>query len=332
MEVSSHALVQHRVSAVHFDAAVFTNLTRDHLDFHDDMASYGLAKASLFERDDIRLRVFNVDDSFGAALAARPQFSGRIACSRVTSAAMAPAELTEQGRYVRAHSISYTDSGTRFGMDSSFGAAVVETPLIGSFNVDNALAVMAVLLGSNLSLPKCVAAMRHLSAPSGRLETFTAAGRPLVVVDSAHTPDALQKALEVLRQHCSGRLTLVLGCGGDRDRGKRPLMGALAARLADAVILTDDNPRSESGDAIIADIRAGMGAQPVTVIRDRESAIRDAVTNARAGDVVLVAGKGHETYQIVGDQRRAFSDQLVVRQALGIGHDIGQSVGHGASA
>jgi UDP-N-acetylmuramoyl-L-alanyl-D-glutamate--2,6-diaminopimelate ligase len=204
-------------------------------------------------------------------------------------------------------------------VDSSFGSAVVETPLIGSFNVDNVLAVMAVLLGSNVPVARCVAAMRHLAAPSGRLETFTAAGKPLLVVDSAHTPDALQKALEVLRQHCKGRLTLVFGCGGDRDRGKRPLMGAVAAQLADQVILTDDNPRSESGDAIIADIRAGMGTSPVTVIRDRALAIGQAVNNARAGDLVLIAGKGHETCQIVGNERRPFSDQVVARQALGLG-------------
>jgi UDP-N-acetylmuramoyl-L-alanyl-D-glutamate--2,6-diaminopimelate ligase len=328
MEVSSHALAQHRVAAVRFDAAVFTNLTRDHLDFHGDMASYGLAKASLFERDDIRLRVFNVDDSFGAALAARPQFSGRIACSR--SVAAPHAEASRNGRYVRAHSISYTDTGTRFELDSSFGSAVVETPLIGSFNVDNVLAVMAVLLGSSLPLAKCTSAMRGLTAPSGRLETFTAAGMPLVVVDSAHTPDALQKALEVLRQHCKGRLTLVFGCGGDRDRGKRPQMGALAVLLADNVILTDDNPRSESGDIIIADIRAGMGSRSVTVIRDRGSAIRQAVSDARTGDVVLVAGKGHETYQIVGDQRRPFSDQAVARQTLGLG--MAHGMDRGASA
>jgi UDP-N-acetylmuramoyl-L-alanyl-D-glutamate--2,6-diaminopimelate ligase len=222
-------------------------------------------------------------------------------------------------RFVCAHSISYTATGTHFGLESSFGSATVETPLIGSFNVDNVLAVLAVLLGSNLPLAKGVAALRGIAAPSGRLETFAVSGMPLVVVDSAHTPDALQKALGVLRQHCAGRLIAVLGCGGDRDRGKRPLMGAIATQLADAVILTDDNPRSESGAAIIQDIKAGTGMQPVTVIRDRDSAIRQAVASGRPGDVVLVAGKGHETYQIVGSERRPFSDQAVARLALGLG-------------
>jgi len=312
MEVSSHALVQHRVAAVHFDAAVFTNLTRDHLDFHGDMDHYAAAKASLFDREDIRLRVFNVDDAFGAQLAARPQFDGRIACSSHSGSSLA-------GPFVRAHSIEFTPTGTRFELEATFGSASIETPLIGTFNVDNVLAVLAVLLGSNLPLARCADALKGIRAPSGRLETFHAPGMPLVVVDSAHTPDALQKALGVLRKHGAGRLIAVMGCGGDRDRGKRPLMGAIATQLADLVILTDDNPRSESGDAIIADIRAGTGAQPVTVIRERENAIREAVASGRPGDVVLVAGKGHETYQIVGNERRPFSDQSVVRDALGLG-------------
>lgn len=314
MEVSSHALVQHRVAAVHFDAAVFTNLTRDHLDFHADMDSYGAAKAGLFERDDTRLRVFNIDDGFGAQLAARPQFAGRIACT-----SRAGPEVGATGPFVRAHSISYASTGTRFELESSFGNTTMETALIGSFNVDNVLAVLAVLLGSDLPLAKCANALRGLAAPSGRLQTFSALGMPLVVVDSAHTPDALQKTLGVLRRHCAGRLIAVFGCGGDRDRGKRPLMGAIATQLADAVILTDDNPRSEPGDTIIADIRVGTGTQPVVVVRDRDSAIRQAIASARPGDVVLVAGKGHETYQIVGDERRPFSDQTVVRHALGLG-------------
>lgn len=306
MEVSSHGLVQGRVSAVHFDAAVFTNLTRDHLDFHGDMASYGAAKASLFERSDVRLRVLNVDDAFGAQLAAR--FPGCIACSRVVRPATAA--------FVFARDIRYTSAGAQFWLDSSFGTAQVATPLLGEFNVDNVLAVLAVLLGSGIGIDAAVQAVAALQAPSGRLETFTAPGKPTVVVDYAHTPDALDKALQVLRRHCSGRLTVVFGCGGDRDRGKRPEMGAIAARGADRIVLTDDNPRTEDGDAIIAGIRAGLGGQEATVIRDRRAAIRDALARAAEGDLVLVAGKGHEDYQIVGTERRHFSDQQVVREAL----------------
>jgi UDP-N-acetylmuramoyl-L-alanyl-D-glutamate--2,6-diaminopimelate ligase len=307
MEVSSHGLAQGRVQAVHFDAAVFTNLTRDHLDFHGDMASYGAAKASLFERD-LRLRVFNVDDAFGAQLAARADFAGRVACSRL-SLPGAP--------FVFARDIHYGASGTSFTLESSFGNAQVATSLLGEFNVDNVLAVVAVLLGSGIAVDAAAAALAALRAPSGRLETFARAGGATAVVDYAHTPDALDKALSVLRRHCTGRLTVVFGCGGDRDRGKRPQMAAVAARGADRIVLTDDNPRTEDGDRIIADIREGLGGRPAEVIRDRRAAIRHALAGASAGDVVLVAGKGHEHYQLIGNEKRQFSDQQVVREAFG---------------
>jgi UDP-N-acetylmuramoyl-L-alanyl-D-glutamate--2,6-diaminopimelate ligase len=308
MEVSSHGLAQGRVAAVRFDAAVFTNLTRDHLDFHGDMQGYGAAKASLFERQEVRLRVLNTDDAFGAQLAARPAFAGRIACSR----AARPAAGT--GSHVFARGIEFSAQGTHFELDSSFGTARISTALLGEFNVDNVLAVLAVLLGSGIGPQQAAMAASRLAAPPGRLETFARADGPTVVVDYAHTPDALDNALAVLRRHCSGRLTVVFGCGGDRDRGKRSEMGAIAARRADAIVLTDDNPRSEDGDAIIADIRAGVGAAPHAVIRDRAAAISEAVRGARAGDVVLVAGKGHEDYQLSGGVKRAFSDREVVRE------------------
>jgi UDP-N-acetylmuramoyl-L-alanyl-D-glutamate--2,6-diaminopimelate ligase len=310
MEVSSHGLALDRVKAVHFDTAVFTNLTRDHLDFHGDMAAYGAAKASLFEREDVRLRIFNVDDAFGASLAARPQFAGRIACSSRSDA------RDERGACLHATSPRFTASGTAFELSSSFGNARIQSALVGAFNVDNLLAVLAVLLGNGVDLWRAVAAVEELQAPPGRLEVFTAPGRPMVVVDYAHTPDALEQALKVLRHHCAGRLSVVFGCGGDRDSGKRPLMGAVAARDADGIVLTDDNPRSESGELIIAGIKAGIGAAPVTVIQDRREAIAHAVCNARVGDVVLVAGKGHETTQVVGNDVRPFSDRQVVRELL----------------
>ena len=311
MEVSSHGLALGRVNAVHFDAAVFTNLTRDHLDFHGDMERYGAAKASLFEREDVRLRVFNVDDPFGARLAQRPAFADCITCSRATNA-------SRHGRHVHAGDIRFDATGTHFMLHSSFGTAQIASHLLGEFNVDNVLAVLAVLLGSGVELGRVVEAVRGLRAPSGRLEVLTRPGAPLVVVDYAHTPDALEKALQVLRRHCSGRLIAVFGCGGDRDRGKRPLMGGIAARLADAVFVTDDNPRTESGDAIVAQIMAGTrgAATPVRIMRDRRQAILEAVCDARAGDVVLVAGKGHESVQIIGGEQRPFSDQAVARAAL----------------
>jgi UDP-N-acetylmuramoyl-L-alanyl-D-glutamate--2,6-diaminopimelate ligase len=312
MEISSHSLVQHRVAAVRFDAAVFTNLTRDHLDFHGDMARYGAAKASLFEREELRLRVFNVDDAFGASLAARPAFAGRIACSSRGAGGAA-------GRFVKAVDTRFSREGVQFTLESSFGTAQVRAPLVGAFNVDNLLAVLAVLLGSDVPLQQAVDAVAQVSAPSGRLESFAANGRPLVVVDYAHTPDALEQALRALRQHCAGRVIAVFGCGGDRDRGKRPQMGAVAARGADEVILTDDNPRTEDPAVIVADILAGMPAQRASVVHDRREAILRAVSLAAPQDVVLVAGKGHEDYQIVGAERRPFSDQRVVREALALG-------------
>jgi UDP-N-acetylmuramoyl-L-alanyl-D-glutamate--2,6-diaminopimelate ligase len=308
MEVSSHSLHQRRVEGVYFDAAVFTNFTRDHLDYHGTMENYGAAKRKLFAWPGLRGAVINVDDAFGARLASRPAFAGRIACTRSTADVPGP--------FVRAHHIRYHAAGTHFALESSFGSAEIATALLGGFNVDNVLAVLAVLLGSGVPLQRAVAALPGLVAPPGRLEVITAHEAPLVVVDYAHTPDAMEKALQVLRRHCEGRLIAVFGCGGDRDRGKRPLMGAVAARLADEVILTDDNPRSESGDAIIADILAGVGAAAALVERDRRAAIRTAISAARRGDLVLVAGKGHESVQIVGNARLPFSDQQVARAAL----------------
>src|SRR5690606_17799280 len=211
--------------------------------------------------------------------------------------------------------IAWRADGTQFELDSSFGRVRIQTPLLGEFNVDNLLAVLAVLLGSGISLPAAADAVRTLIAPPGRLETFTRDAAPTAVVDYAHTPDALEKALAVLRRHCTGRLTVVFGCGGERDRGKRALMGAVAAHGADRIVLTDDNPRGEDGAAIIADIEAGLGAAHASVIRDRRAAILHALRDAVAGDVVLVAGKGHEEYQQVGAQRRPFSDRDVVRAA-----------------
>src|SRR5690606_4568335 len=235
MEVSSHGLAQGRVNAVHFDAAVFTNLTRDHLDFHGDMQAYGAAKARLFERADVRLRVFNTDGAFGAQLASRPAFAGRIACSREARVAAG------EGPQLFARDVTWQIEGTAFTLESTFGSAQVATRLLGEFNVDNVLAVLAVLLVGGMAPRAAAEAVRALSAPPGGLETFARAGAATVVVDYAHTPVALDKALGVLRRHCPGRLVVVFGCGGERDRGKRAAMGTVAAQRADAVVLTDDN-------------------------------------------------------------------------------------------
>ncbi len=311
MEVSSHALTQSRVAAVHFDAAVFTNLTRDHLDYHGSLEAYAAAKASLFDAPGLRLRVINADDAVGAALLGREGFGQAIATSRRADF------LPRAGQpWLQAVDIEPGTAGLRFALRSSFGEAQVVSLLIGAFNVDNLLAVLGVLVGSGVPLADAVVALREVAAPPGRMAVQGGGGQPLVVVDYAHTPDALENALRALRAHCVGRLWCVFGCGGDRDVGKRPQMGHIAATLADQVIVTDDNPRSEDPAAIVRDILGGLAGHHAVVLQDRAAAIAQAIAQAAADDVVLIAGKGHETYQLVGDERRPFSDWLSAQQAL----------------
>ena len=318
LEVSSHALSQSRVDAVSFDAAVFTNLSRDHLDFHGTMQAYAAAKTRLFEHPGLRLRVINADDELGAGLLARDDAGRAVATSR-SAAFVAPAGCD----WLQALDVRSDAEGTVFTLHSSFGTATVRSALLGGFNVDNVLAVLGVLLGSGVPLAQAVQAVAHLQAPPGRLQRFGGGTEPLVVVDYAHTPDALHKALRVLREQCSGQLWCVFGCGGDRDVGKRAQMGQLAAEAADCIILTDDNPRSEVPAAITAQIQAGIDAATravplLRVIHDRAAAIATAVAAAAVGDAVLVAGKGHEDYQLVGSQRLMFSDAQCVADALAL--------------
>ena len=313
LEVSSHALVQGRVTAVPFAAAVFTNLSRDHLDFHGSFEAYGDAKALLFKHAGLPLAVINRDDAFGAKLLAQST-----AQRKLVTSSRADFQVPAGCEWVQAYDIVTSTQGMRFGLRSSWGAAVVRASLFGAFNVDNLLAVIGVLLGSGVPLEQVVAACAQLQAPPGRLQSFGGVDLPLIVVDYAHTPDALDKALRVLRQHCQGKLWCVFGCGGDRDSGKRSLMGQIAAAAADCVIVTDDNPRSESPAAIAAQILSGMAGSRVRVIHDRPAAIAAAVVECATEDVVLVAGKGHETVQIVGDERRPCSDADSVRAALGL--------------
>ena len=313
MEVSSHALDQARVGAVRFRTAVFTNLTRDHLDYHGTMDSYGAAKAQLFAREDLMSRVINVDDAFGRQLAIDPRGRGRVI---VTSRGHQSHARSAAG-FVRAMHVRLSTSGIELEFDSSWGTGALTCPLVGDFNVDNLLTVTAVLLDWDVALDQTLGALTRVRAAPGRMETFGGVHAPLVVVDYAHTPDALRKALSAARAHCEGRLAVVFGCGGERDAGKRPIMGAIAAELADDIVITDDNPRNESPQAIAADIAAGIPAgKPFRIELDRGLAIRDSLNDARLRDVVLIAGKGHEDYQIYGGERRAFSDQKVVAMTL----------------
>jgi UDP-N-acetylmuramoyl-L-alanyl-D-glutamate--2,6-diaminopimelate ligase len=313
MEVSSHALDQFRVGAVRFRTAAFTNLTRDHLDYHGTMDAYGAAKARLFARPELASRIINVDDAFGRQLALDPRGRGRLVVTTRTH----HSHIRSADGFVRAMQVNLSTRGIELEFDSSWGTGALDCPLVGDFNVENLLTVVAVLLDWELPLDDVIRAVHEVRATPGRMETFGGGDAPLAVVDYAHTPDALRKALKAARAHCAGRLALVFGCGGERDPGKRPLMGEIAAELADDIVITDDNPRAEAPEQIVAGIAAGIPAgRPFRIQHDRGRAIREAIAAADTGDVVIVAGKGHEEYQIVGAERRAFSDQRTVVAAM----------------
>lgn len=313
MEASSHALDQGRLNGVHLNVAVFTNLTRDHLDYHGSMEVYGAAKRRLFEMPGLQRAVINLDDAFGQELAAT--LPSQVALIGYTL----ENHRAPRGQTLRATHLSLGVGGTHFDVVGEMGSGHVDTRLLGRFNVQNLLAVLGVLQALAVPFDQALATLSQAHTVPGRMQCFGGdSGRPLVVVDYAHTPDALEKALSAARAHCAGQLWCVFGCGGERDHGKRPQMGALAEKLADHVIITDDNPRHEDGDTIVAEILEGVvDRQHISVQRDRARAIAEALESAGSGDVVLVAGKGHEDYQIIGDENLKYSDREVVRQLLG---------------
>ncbi|MCS4504709.1 UDP-N-acetylmuramoyl-L-alanyl-D-glutamate--2,6-diaminopimelate ligase [wastewater metagenome] len=309
MEVSSHALDQDRTQGLDFEVAVLTNLSRDHLDYHGSDAAYAAAKARLFLDTEPAAAVLNLDDAFGRDMAAR------------TGAAVIGYSLADApGARIRARGVHAGDEGLAFTLDIDGDAVDVAVPVFGLFNVANLLATAGVLLALGEPAGSIAATLAACRPVPGRMQALGGGDRPLVIVDYAHTPAALEAALAASRQHCAGALWCVFGCGGDRDTGKRAPMGRAAAGLADHVILTSDNPRGEPPESIIDAIRAGLPAPDAArAIPDRGEAIRTAVAGAHAGDVVLVAGKGHEAYQIVGDEVRAFSDREAVEAALAAG-------------
>ncbi|NDL61293.1 UDP-N-acetylmuramoyl-L-alanyl-D-glutamate--2,6-diaminopimelate ligase [Acerihabitans arboris] len=311
MEVSSHGLVQHRVADVHFAAAVFTNLSRDHLDYHGDMAHYEAAKWRLFASPNVGQRIINADDDVGLRwLAGLP---GAVA---ISISHRLPSPLP--ARWLQATDVRYHAAGVEIRFDSSWGGGQIRSRLIGEFNVSNLLMALGTLLALGYPLADLARTAGMLQSVNGRMEVFHAAGKPTVVVDYAHTPDALEKALAAARLHCHGRLWCVFGCGGDRDKGKRPLMGGIAEQYADRVVITDDNPRSEAPMSIINDILAGLlNAGAAAVIPGRAEAVTSAVMQAGEQDVVLVAGKGHEDYQLIGQRRLDYSDRTTVARLLG---------------
>ena len=310
LEASSIGIEEGRLDATRVDVAVFTNLTRDHLDYHGSMEAYAAAKERLFTWPCLRLAVINIDDPFGEHLA------------RVTTAAKVlcytqQANQEERPGLVHADQIEETLNGMRFRLNAPNGRARVETGILGRYNISILLAVAAVLVDAGLTPAAVAERVSALVPPPGRLEKLGGGNEPLIAVDYAHTPDALENALNALRGLAKTRgagLTVVFGCGGDRDRGKRPLMGEIAVRLADRVVLTSDNPRSEVPEAIIADIRGG--APGAEVILDRALAIRQTILSAHPAAVILLAGKGHEPYQEIAGVRRPFSDIEEARAAL----------------
>jgi len=310
MEVSSHGLVQGRVKALNFTASIFTNLSRDHLDYHGDMANYAEAKKILFTEHQAGIAVINADDAVGRDwLASLPD---------AVAVASEQARLSQhQGRGLWLEQVEYSTQGVTVQFDSSWGAGQFTAPLVGSFNVMNLLLALATLLATGHSLSQLIETAPKLQAVIGRMEVFQKPDKPMMVVDYAHTPDALEKALQALRVHCTGKLWCIFGCGGDRDSGKRPMMATIAERLADQIILTDDNPRSEEPALIVADMLAGLNKpDSATVLHDRSDACEWALTQAGANDIVLVAGKGHEDYQILADRTIHYSDRETVQALL----------------
>ena len=309
IEVSSHGLVQKRIEALKFAAVVFTNLSRDHLDYHGTMAAYADAKKRLFTELPSQYQIINADDEIGRAWLQELPDAVAVSCD--------PDFQPQQKNWLKSTALSFTGHGAEIEFASAWGDGKLESRLIGAFNVSNLLLVLATLLALGYPLQILIRTASQLRGVCGRMEMITAAGKPTVMVDYAHTPDALEKALAAARIHCTGELWCIFGCGGDRDSGKRPMMAKVAERFADRIIITDDNPRTEAPAKIVADITAGFEQlQNVQIIHAREAAIRTAIQCAAENDVILIAGKGHEDYQIVGKEKHHFSDQKTAKKYL----------------
>lgn len=310
MEVSSHGLEQGRVCGVRFKGALFTNLSRDHLDYHGSMEDYLAAKLRLFRQPELEFAVINLDDAYADEV-----------IKQVAPGVKVWGFGGNDGLYpaierVWAENVEYAVDGMRFDVCWRDQTVLVKTRIAGVFNLENLLAVLTVLLALGESLDQAASRLEGLQPVMGRMEHFGGHEQPTVFVDYAHSPDALDKLLAGLKPHCHNQLWVVFGCGGDRDKGKRAQMGAIAEKWADRVIVTDDNPRSEAPEAIVADILKGCSRDSVSVTHDRQSAIRIAIEQADLGDCIVVAGKGHEDYQEIKGERLPFSDHQVVRQAL----------------
>ena len=306
MEVSSHGLVQHRVDAVPFSTAIMTNLSRDHLDFHGDMQSYSKAKQTLFKFVSLNNGLLNFDDETAQSwrFNLKPQLAQGFSLNDDISAQF----YIEDAKFHEA------------GVSAQFvwpqGRAQLQSPLLGTFNLSNLVAAIAALYLEGADMSTLLEQVKHLKPAMGRMEQYKK-DNLAVVVDYAHTPDALEKALQTLRHHCQGDLWCVFGCGGDRDKGKRPIMAAAAESYADNVILTSDNPRREKPEAIIDDVLAGFNEpEQITVCVNRIDAIKNCVKQAKQGDIILVAGKGHETYQEIDGVKHDYDERALIAELM----------------
>ncbi len=315
MEVSSHGVQEKRIANTFFKGAVFTNLSRDHLDYHGTMEEYFQAKLGLFKRTELEFAVINRDDEYGRRIIA--ELAPSIALW--TFSVNLPGFKNLEGlgvRDIQAKNIQCSINGIEFEVSCGNESTVINSRLYGEFNVENMLAVLTTLLALGFSLNEAAAKVSALQSVPGRMEYFGGDNQPVVFVDFAHTPDALEKVLQSVKHHNPNTLTVVFGCGGNRDAGKRPLMGSIAEKLADKIIITDDNPRFEEGDVIVADILTGCANKNLTVIRDRALAIETAILQAKTGDCIVIAGKGHEDYQEIKGIKTSFSDQIIVKNIL----------------
>ena len=310
MEVSSHGLEQGRVNALTFRGAIFNNLSRDHLDYHGNMENYFQSKLCLLKWPGLSFVVVNLDDAYAERVIAAVADG-----VRVISYSLQGREH-DHNSSITATNISYTLAGIACDVDWQGQQARLQAGLLGDFNLQNILAVLAVLLEAGSSLSASLSAIQSIKPVIGRMECFTGIGKPLVVVDYAHTPDALDKVLSTLRQHCTAQLSVVFGCGGDRDKGKRKEMGVIAKRLADQLIVTDDNPRFEDGQAIIKQIVDDLNMDKVSVINSRKAAIEKGISISSERDILLVTGKGHEDYQEIKGVKYPFSDREIVQELI----------------
>ena len=320
IEVTSHALTQNRVSGVEFHTAIYSNLTHEHLDYHNNIEAYWQAKQKLFTEFQPKFSVLNVEDPFGQRLFLDPRLykAERSTIAYTTESSISSNLSDSSTNLITTHNLNFTPTGMHALVKTPWGEGMLSCPLLGRFNLSNVLAALAAVCLQGVELSEVLQAIPYLKTVPGRMMRLGGQnGEPIVVIDYAHKPDALALVLKALRPQCRGKLGCIVGCGGDRDRSKRALMAANAEQLSDVLILTQDNPRTEDPKQIFEDMLQGIQDRNAVVIEyDRKLAIKKAILNAKSDDLILIAGKGHEEYQIVGNHKIPFSDQVEVEAAL----------------